>query len=141
MLLLHDLGETVTGDISRPEKRINQDFFDEEERKVMHSLLLSGTYPNSVNLSEYLTLWNTWDSGKSINARIAKDIDNIQAVYQFCNYYVKSPQNFSREDIYYWVAGIEDVKTSIGNDIVSILLLNNPLYSEIMKIYFSEDTF
>ena len=141
MLLLHDLGEAVTGDISRPEKLGNQSYFDEEERKVMHSLLLSGTYPHSVNLSEYLGLWNTWDSGKSINARIAKDIDNIQAVYQFCNYYIKSPQNFSNEDIYYWVSGIEDVKTAIGDNIVSVLLFDNPLYSEIMKIYFSEDTF
>ncbi len=140
MLLLHDLGETRTGDICRSEKRLNPEFYAQKEKDVMHSLLLTGTYPHSANLSQYIDLWNTWEAGQDINAQIAKDIDNLQAVYQFCNYYHKTPAHFTKENIFYWVSGIEEIKTELGDNLVSILLINNPLFKDIMDIYFSEDT-
>ncbi|MDE6505139.1 MAG: HD domain-containing protein [Clostridia bacterium] len=95
MLLIHDLGEVITGDIPRDVKTASdkvKNMYDDEESQVMYSVLLTGSYPfvNST-MSEYYDLWKAWANvatGKNLNAEIAKDIDNIQAVYQYCKYYL-----------------------------------------------------
>lgn len=95
MILIHDLGEVVTGDIPRDVKIASDEIknkYDDEESRVMYSILLTGSYPfvNST-MSEYYDLWKAWANvaaNKNINAEIAKDIDNIQAVHQYCKYYL-----------------------------------------------------
>lgn len=136
MLLIHDLGETETGDINRPEKLMAQHNYDFQENMVMQSLLLSGTYPGSVNLSSYIEHWNSWDRKDGINYYIAKDIDNIQTIYQFCYYYNQYPEKFTTDDVCYWLSGINRLESELGKEISEKLIKNNPLYSNIMGLFY-----
>lgn len=135
MLLIHDLVEAKTGNINRPEREQKQDEYDHQENVAMQSLFLSGTYPNSVNLSNYIGYWNTWNRKDGINYYIAKDIDDIQTIFQFCHYYNQYPEKFADEDIYYWLSGINRLETDLGKDIAEKLITNNPLYSNIMELF------
>ncbi len=137
MLLIHDLGETVTGDIARPEKDMKREKCDREERKAMHDLLFTGTYPSSVDLSEYLGCWNEWDKKpeeRGINALVAKDIDNLQTTFRFCQYYIDNPGKFDEERVRYWLGDIKIIKTQIGKRIMDTLVVKNPQFADILKI-------
>ncbi len=135
MLLIHDLAETQTGDIPRPEKIKMKRFYDREENVVMQSLLLSGTYPGAADINEYLDIWNEWEIHESENFKIAKDIDNIQTIYQFCLYYIENPDMFNEEKVCYWLSGIEDLLTDVGKDIAYKIVIDNPIFKEIVKQY------
>lgn len=135
MLLIHDLGETVTGDINRPEKIKNQRFYDNQENRVMFNLLLNGTFPNMANLSLYLERWKVWNEEDSLNYSVAKDIDNIQTIYQFCIYFINERARFSDDDVVYWLSGIEHLYTEIGKNIADSLIISNPIFAEALKIY------
>ncbi len=104
---------------------------------VMRSLLMTGTYPESVNLSRYVELWNLWQYEEGINSQVALDIDAIQTVYCFCDSYLRDPDRFSTEDLRFWVGGIDDIETDIGKDIADTLIINNPKYKTVMEIYSS----
>lgn len=134
MLLIHDLGETITGDINRPEKLERQRFYDNQENEAMYQIMLNGTYPNMANLNKYLNLWKEWSEEDTINYLVAKDIDNIQTIYQFCDYYTKE-SIFSDSDIMYWLSGIDRLNTDIGKSIADTIILTNPAYSAIVEIY------
>lgn len=135
ILLIHDLAETETGDIPRPEKNKQKKKYDCRENLVMQSLLLSGTYPGAADIHEYLKNWNEWEANESINFRIAKDIDNIQTMHQFCMYYLDNPGKFSVEKICYWLKDIEKIQTEAGKNIASKIILNNPLFKDIILQY------
>ncbi len=133
MLLIHDLAERETDDISRPDKQKNLRFYDRQENDIMQSFMLSGTYPSAVGLSKYSEAWNEWDGKTSINYSIAKDIDNIQTVYQFCEYYKQNPDLFTDEDIDYWLSDINDLNSEIGREIAHRLIVANPNFANIVK--------
>ena len=131
MLLIHDIAETKTGDVARPEKQLHQKYYDENENSVMHSLLFSGTYPRSQGLVDWFESWDNWYYNKDINYKIAKDIDNIQAIYKFCEYYLKYREAFTEEDALDWYSGIYDIKTEEGQRIAEILITQNQKFAEI----------
>ncbi len=132
MLLIHDLGETETGDICRPDKVKKQKFYDHQENMVMQSLLLSGTYPDSADISKYLDCWNEWSFKSGINYSVAKDIDNIQTIFQFCKYHVQNPGKFDADRIVYWLSGINELETEIGKEIALKLIRKNPEFANII---------
>ena len=133
MLLLHDLGETETGDICRPDKQKKQKFYDHQENMVMQSLLLSGTYPDSADISKYLDCWNDWSAKGGINYTVAKDIDNIQTIFQFCSYSIQYPDKFGVEEIVYWLSGVNEIESEIGKDIAQKLIKKNPAFEHIVE--------
>lgn len=133
MLLIHDLAEAKTGNINQPEKELNE--YNNQKNTAMLSLLFSGTYPGSVDLSTYIDHWKKWNRKEGINYYIAKDIDNIQTMYQFCHYYNQYPENFTTDDVCYWLSGINRLETELGKDISEKLIKNNPLYTNIMKLF------
>ncbi len=133
MLLIHDLGETETGDISRPEKIKKQKFYDYQENLVMQSLLLSGTYPDSADISEYLNCWNDWSECNGINYTVAKDIDNIQTVFRFCSYCTLYPDKFDADTIIYWLSGINEIESEIGKAIATKIVKKNPEFAHIIE--------
>ena len=134
MLLIHDLGETETGDINRPEKAGNQKHYDRQESTVMQALLYSGTYPSAANISNYLERWFEWDEKRGTNYCVAKDIDNLQTIFTFCVYYLENPELFTEDDIFYWLDGLGDLETDIVRDISDVLIVNNPKFEKIIEI-------
>ncbi len=133
MLLIHDLGETETGDICRTEKIKKKKSYDYQENMVMQSLLLSGTYPESVDISGYLGCWNDWSASNGINYTVAKDIDNIQTIFRFCSYCTLYPDKFDTDDVVYWLSGINEIESEIGKVIASKIIKKNPEFVHIVK--------
>ncbi len=133
MLLIHDLGETETGDICRPDKVKKQKYYDHQENVVMQSLLLSGTYPDSADISKYLDCWNEWSVKNSTNYSVAKDIDNIQTIFQFCTYCVQYSEKFDTDKIIYWLSGINELETEIGKELAVKLIKKNPAFAHIIE--------
>lgn len=80
MLLIHDLAEAVTGDIITPVKEGNPTY-DVEEDEVMTSILASICPDGSLD-----AVWREWSDGETFNAHVAKDLDVMQSVVQFCLY-------------------------------------------------------
>ena len=135
MLLIHDIAETKTGDIARPDKVLRQQFYDDNENAVMYSLMLSGTYPHAENLSFLFSAWDNWFYHKDINYQIAKDIDTVQAVYQFCEYYLAHEDLFEEDDAFAWYDSIYDLKTDEGRRIAEKLIVQNQRFQTINQKY------
>lgn len=133
MLLIHDLGEVRTGDVARPEKARRQEYYDRNENAVMQSLLLSGTYPESQEMGSIADSWEDWYCNRSVNSDIARDIDTIQAIYQFCVYYNNDPTMFDELDISEWLDPIYDLKTEEGRMIAAKLIVENELFKTIVE--------
>jgi 5'-deoxynucleotidase YfbR-like HD superfamily hydrolase/transcriptional regulator with XRE-family HTH domain/energy-coupling factor transporter ATP-binding protein EcfA2 len=121
MILIHDIGERITGDIEKSEK-IKKPSLAEEEDEIMKMLFLKGTYPSMPNLSDQYSLWTEWHDQNTFNARVAKDIDVIQAIYQLCSYLKEYPSNFTEKTIKNWFKGYNELKTNIGKIIFKNLI-------------------
>lgn len=133
MLLIHDMGETVTGDIDRGRKNTNREEFERKESEAMDKLLFAGTYHEAVNLSPCMDIWNSFESRTGINYQVAKDIDEVQAVYQYCVYYKKHRGLMSPADARCWLANIDILNTELVRGIAEILILKNPEFTEILS--------
>ena len=137
MIMIHDLGEVVTGDIPKPQK-IGNRTYDDNEDSIMRTFLLKGTYPEMTNLNEYYSLWEEWFDQETLNSHIAKDIDILQAMYQFCVYYKMYPEKFTDERRISWLNEYRDLKTEIGYELYERIIRNNPAFKQII---FSETSF
>lgn len=135
MLLIHDLAEAQTGDVSRPVKNRNRAMYDGRENDIMRSLFFSGTYPGAENLSEYMELWDSWYLRQGINAVIAREIDNIQTIYRFCSYCLEHPELCSQDNVDYWLSGLCEVETDLGKNIASLLIEDNTAFEPVLKIF------
>lgn len=132
MLLIHDLGESETGDIPRPEKKYNKGYYDEQENAAIQPLFLSRTYPGAVCVSQYANCWNSWYNAKDINAAVAKDIDVIQALYQYCCYYMEGKIATSDDDMQSWFDELYEINTHEGRTIAEKLILKNPVFEKLV---------
>ncbi len=133
MLLIHDLGETITGDIPTPEKNTDRDYYDNKEKEVMRRLILTSTYPSMSNMDLLRESWNEWSTESNYNVDIAKDIDELQAIYQLCIYYKEVPDTFDFEDVREWIGQINYLRTDIVRNIADILIKNNPIFNDIIR--------
>lgn len=127
MLLIHDLAETVLGDIPKYDKTAD---FEPKENAEMLRLLLKGTYDGVSVLKDHVDAWSSWYARGDENARIAKDIDTLQAIYQFLVYYNRTPQNFSDERVINWLKETRELYTELGKRILTELILKNPDFSD-----------
>ncbi|WP_455393209.1 HD domain-containing protein [[Eubacterium] cellulosolvens] len=86
LALLHDIPETVIGDItpydqlSLAEKRAN-------ETKAMQEL-----FKNAPDQTEYLVLWDEYNQGSSPEARFVKNIDKLEMALQAAEYHELYPE-------------------------------------------------
>lgn len=136
MLIIHDMGETITGDIDRGEKNTDPETYALAESRAMDRLLFAGTYPEAVGLTEYMDCWNQLEAKEGFNAWVAKDIDEVQAVYQYCVYYKNHRELLTKEDARGWLCNIDKLKTDPAKDIAMKLIVNNPEFGEFMgEIY------
>ena len=80
-ILIHDLGESVTGDCP-PCAKDHADW-KAQENTLLTRLLMMGTVSDQADLSGYLTLWEAWNEKENNNAKIARDLDKIQMAYKY----------------------------------------------------------
>lgn len=134
MIMIHDLGETLTGDIPKPMK-VGHPEYDSDEDQVMKAFLLKGTYPGITNLKQYYSLWDEWHRQETFNSKVAKDLDCLQAMYQFCAYYTDYPDNFPEEKIISWLGEYRDLRTEIGVSLYENIIRRNPQFHKIFEKY------
>lgn len=134
MLIVHDLAETTLKDIPKYEK-VNYPDYEKTENHVMLSVLLKGTYGSIDCMTDYADAWDEWYAMQTENARIAKDIDVIQAIYQFFVYNNSYSGNFSEERRRNWLNELFCIKTETGRRIAKELIIENELFSTVLREY------
>ena len=134
MLLIHDLAETKLNDIPKYEK-VNYPDYNRLENLEMLALLLKGTYGSMDVLTPYVNAWDEWYKYDSINAKIAKDIDVIQAIYQFLVYNNIYPHCFSRERKLGWLNEMQCITTKQGHKILNEIIIQNPIFRNTLEEY------
>ena len=122
LLLVHDVGEAQIGDIIQGKKQIEQ----KEQEKEVVGKYVKYIFPSST-AETVGSMWKGFEDFDSndINARIAKDIDRIQAVYRYCCYVNMNPYLFNQDDWNEWTTNLQ-TSTLLGSKIVNDTILNNP---------------
>ena len=129
MIMIHDLAETIIGDIPHP----NKTNADELKEDLVAKALCCNLLYNSSNASETIyEAWNEWNLNLSINANIAHDFDAIQLNYQFFTYACKYPNTYTDENILSWTR--RQPKTEIGKRIYKEVILNNSKFSSRINV-------
>lgn len=83
MLLIHDLPEVVTGDIPTQEKDSSS---KNAEADIMKGFRVLGSFPRFRQFHNLANLWDEYNAGNTINARIAQDIDHLEPLVQLFVY-------------------------------------------------------
>lgn len=120
MLLIHDLAESITGDIL-PED--NTDESKQREREVQEEIGLIGTYDQFADTSEIAALWEEFEDRKTINGTIAKEIDKLENLVQLFVY----RDSLTDKQFDSWKSDLlGNIKTDIGNSILEKIELMFP---------------
>ena len=125
MIMIHDLAETLTGDIPHPEKTAEDELNEDLIAKALWCSLL---YNQVSCANEIYEAWNDWSLNLTFNAKVAHDFDAIQLNYQFFTYACKYPETYSDDNILRWTR--RQPKTEIGKEIYTELILNNPKFKD-----------
>lgn len=123
MLLVHDMAEAALGNQKTSLSEDKKDL--KEQSEVLKKLFLKGTYPYIANLTYYYNVWTGYYNGVNTNARTARDINLLQSIYTFCEYYCAYPNKFTREDVNNWMKEKSKLKTELGYQLFDRLITNN----------------
>ena len=132
MLLIHDMAQTVQGE-SEEATHVTKKLDFKSENNIMRKFFLKGTYPDIANLTYFYNVWTGYYNGININAKIAQDINLIQAIYTFCEYYSENKQNFTEADYQEWMNAKAKIVTEIGYKIYDRLIVNNSAFNSIIE--------
>lgn len=131
MLLIHDMAEAELGDqtprLIEPKTELGN------QNRVLRKFFLKGTYPDIANLTYCYNIWTGFYNGLSINARTARDINVLQTVYTFCEYYCRYPEHFSLADKQAWLREKSDLKTELGHRLFERLITNNEDFAKVFN--------
>jgi nucleoside phosphorylase/5'-deoxynucleotidase YfbR-like HD superfamily hydrolase len=83
-LLIHDLAESITGDV--PFSKVTEET-KAREREAYQYISVCGTYPGIATLEPYYELWLDFERGSTENAKIARDIDKLENLVQLYKYH------------------------------------------------------
>lgn len=132
MLLVHDMAAAELGTKVSEFSKSESDM--DKRNNVLKKLFLKGTYPDISNLTYYYNIWTGYYNGININARTARDINLIQTVYTFCEYYNKTPDKFEKSDVTFWMDKKNNLMTELGYQIFARLIENNTDFEDILNV-------
>ncbi len=81
MSLLHDIAESITGDLTPDDISKNEKI--ELENKTIDKIL--GNLPDDL-AKNYLTIWNEYNENKSDEAKLVHEVDKLEMVIQALSY-------------------------------------------------------
>ncbi|MBO5736999.1 MAG: HD domain-containing protein, partial [Clostridia bacterium] len=131
MLLVHDMAEAALGDQKTSLAEDQKDL--KEQSDVLKKLFLKGTYPYIANLTHYYNVWTGYYNGVNTNARTARDINLLQSIYMFCEYYCAYPEKFTADDVKKWIKEKSNLKTELGYQLFERLITNNQEFSKVFN--------
>jgi len=132
MLLIHDMAQTVQGE-SGEKMPVTKKLEFKTENIIMRKFFLKGTYPDIANLTYFYNVWTGYYNGVNINAKIAQDINLLQAIYTFCEYYCENKSKFTESDLQEWMNAKARIITEIGYEIYDRMILNNSAFKDILN--------
>jgi len=119
IILIHDLAETITGDIPAPQKT-NAD--EEYEMKIAKIIMYYETFPRIYGIGSKKKLLDSFKNGTSINAILAKELDKIDSLIQAIMYKMQD-ENKNKINIDEWRNYVKShVKSSLGIEILDLIL-------------------
>lgn len=133
MIMIHDLAETLTGDIPHPAKTDEDELKEDLIAKALWCSLLYNQVPCARDIYE---AWNDWSLNLTFNAKLAHDFDAIQLNYQFFTYACKYPETFSDDNILRWTR--RQPKTEIGKAIYKEIILENPKFKDRVGVIYGK---
>jgi 5'-deoxynucleotidase YfbR-like HD superfamily hydrolase len=98
MLLLHDIAETLTGDIPLIRKYKNTERFRKEEEKSVKKIF--SLLPKDL-MKKYQTIWEEMENGITKEAKLCKDIDKLEMMIQAFDYEKEDKKNRKRLDVFW----------------------------------------
>ena len=125
MILIHDLAETLTGDIPHPNKTLQDELIEDLKAKALWCNLL---YNECSDASWIYECWLDWSDSLTFNARVAHDFDAIQLNYQFFTYACKHDGLYSDYEITRWTR--RQPQTALGKEIYNEVILKNPKFAK-----------
>jgi len=131
MLLIHDLAKAEDGEQWQRFDDTSKDL--QKRNTILRKLFMKGTYPCMANLTYYYNIWTGYYNGSNINARVARDMNILQTVYTFCEYYLRYPQCFSRDDIVEWQQNQGRLTTELGYSLWERLIEKNQAYQSLFS--------
>ncbi len=121
MLLVHDLPETRWGDFDRD---ISIHEKTRKEQSYFNELLILNSISNLQNQNELCELFEEFDAGQTLNAKIAHDLDKIDSLIQLEIYSDKGVEIEDRTD---WIQEIlGEIKTDEGRWVLDIVKTTFP---------------
>ncbi len=117
MILIHDLAEAFTGDIITFNKGELEDIAEDEQMRILLSMNILNGFGD---FTEYLDLWEDFETKRTINGRVANDIDKIENYFQL-QLYKKDSENVL-SDFEDWASALKrSIKSPLGQDILNRL--------------------
>jgi len=99
MLLLHDIEESVSGDITAIYKsKMNKTYLRKNQTRAMKKVLLP--LPKDLR-NKYLSLWMEMEEGKTLEAKYCKDIDKLEMMIQASDYEREDETNKKKLDVFW----------------------------------------
>lgn len=157
LLLIHDIGEVVTGDIISDNKTDAQKKQEEEAIWAFLSITQETNDNQKLLYREWIGM-NRANEQVSVNAKIAKEIDLIQRTYQYFDYYAdakiqmldenrcivkEQTEEIANRNIEEWLDEIcnNKITTAIGRTIRKELILNNPKFKANVQLSLAFEVF
>lgn len=131
MLLIHDMAEAVSGAQVTQASGARDTLTDRND--VLRKLFLKGSYPDVANLTYYYNIWTGYYNGLNTNARTARDINLLQSVYTFCEYYCMYPEHFTLAEVGQWLDEKHKLRTELGYQLFDRLITNNLDFASVME--------
>lgn len=131
MLLIHDMAEAVSGAQVTQASGARDTLADRND--VLRKLFLKGSYPDVANLTYYYNIWTGYYNGLNTNARTARDINLLQSVYTFCEYYCMYPEHFTLAEVRQWLDEKHKLRTELGYQLFDRLITNNLDFAGVME--------
>ena len=131
MLLIHDMAEAVSGAQVTQAPGARDTLADRND--VLRKLFLKGSYPDVANLTYYYNIWTGYYNGLNTNARTARDINLLQSVYTFCEYYCMYQEHFTLAEVGQWLDEKHKLRTELGYQLFDRLITNNLDFASVME--------
>ncbi len=124
MLLMHDNGEVRIGDLRKKtdEEKLR------EKRYFQDLIWVSYLFDHTNRLIAAYEDWEDFENGKTINGKIAREIDRLEGFSQLMYYKHVQNENLSEEDVRKWKADFE------GDD-KQLSQWTSPIFKQIVGHY------